>query len=72
VFAAVLLCAVTVLIALAVFGTLRLSRTPTSFVDGVRLRIMQPNLQIVHQHLRRLTAARVVLLQCTTFERFRR
>ena len=30
---------------LASFGALRLSRTPTQFVDGVRLRIMQPNLQ---------------------------
>ena len=27
------------------FGALRLARTPTHFVDGVRLRIMQPNLQ---------------------------
>ncbi len=27
------------------FGALRLARTPTQFVDGVRLRIMQPNLQ---------------------------
>ena len=33
------------LAALAMYGTLRLSRTPTSFVDGVQLRIMQPNLQ---------------------------
>jgi apolipoprotein N-acyltransferase len=30
---------------LAVYGTLRLQATPTSYVDGVRLRIMQPNLQ---------------------------
>jgi len=30
---------------LALYGTLRLSRMPTSFVDGVQLRIMQPNLQ---------------------------
>jgi apolipoprotein N-acyltransferase len=33
------------LAALAGYGTMRLSRTPTAFVDGVRLRIMQPNLQ---------------------------
>jgi apolipoprotein N-acyltransferase len=30
---------------LAAYGALRLARTPTVFVDGVRLRIMQPNLQ---------------------------
>ena len=30
--------------ALAVYGAVRLSQTPTSFVDGVKLRIMQPNL----------------------------
>jgi apolipoprotein N-acyltransferase len=30
---------------LAGYGAMRLSRTPTAFVDGVRLRIMQPNLQ---------------------------
>jgi apolipoprotein N-acyltransferase len=29
---------------LAVYGTLRLQSTPTAFVPGVRLRIMQPNL----------------------------
>ena len=40
-----LLLAVGVLAALALFGTLRLSHTATTFVDGVRLRIMQPNLQ---------------------------
>jgi apolipoprotein N-acyltransferase len=34
-----------VLAALAGYGAFRLSRTPTTFVDGVRLRIMQPNLQ---------------------------
>ena len=28
-----------------VYGTLRLARTPTIFVEGVHLRIMQPNLQ---------------------------
>jgi apolipoprotein N-acyltransferase len=33
------------LIGLAVYGTIRLQATPTSYVDGVRLRIMQPNLQ---------------------------
>ncbi len=37
--------AVLVLIAFAVFGALRLAGNPTSFVDGVKLRIMQPNLQ---------------------------
>ncbi len=37
--------ALVTLAALAMHGTLRLSRTPTSFVDNVRLRIMQPNLQ---------------------------
>jgi apolipoprotein N-acyltransferase len=35
---------VVVLAALAAYGTWRLSRTPTTFVDNVRLRIMQPNL----------------------------
>jgi apolipoprotein N-acyltransferase len=34
-----------VLIVLAAFGAARLSQNPTSFVEGVRLRIMQPNLQ---------------------------
>lgn len=33
------------LAALAIHGALRLARTPSSFVDGVHLRIMQPNLQ---------------------------
>jgi apolipoprotein N-acyltransferase len=33
-----------VLAGLAAFGTVRLIATPTSFVDGVRIRIMQPNL----------------------------
>jgi apolipoprotein N-acyltransferase len=33
------------LAALAVYGALRLQATPTTFVDGVRLRIMQPDLQ---------------------------
>jgi len=37
--------AAVVLIAIAAFGALRLATNPTSFVDGVRLRIMQPNLQ---------------------------
>ncbi len=36
---------VVVIAALAGYGALRLSRTPTTYVDGVRLRIMQPNLQ---------------------------
>jgi apolipoprotein N-acyltransferase len=36
---------VAVLAALGGFGALRLARTPTRFVDGVHLRIMQPNLQ---------------------------
>ena len=30
--------------ALAVYGAARLARTPTQYVDGVKLRIMQPNL----------------------------
>jgi apolipoprotein N-acyltransferase len=34
-----------VIVALAVYGAVRLARTPTEYVDGVRLRIMQPNLQ---------------------------
>ena len=37
--------AVVLLAALAGYGAMRLSRTPTLFVEGVRLRIMQPNLQ---------------------------
>ncbi len=37
--------AAAVLAALAVYGALRLARTPTAFVPGVQLRIMQPNLQ---------------------------
>ena len=36
---------VVLLAALAGYGAMRLSRTPTAFVEGVRLRIMQPNLQ---------------------------
>jgi apolipoprotein N-acyltransferase len=36
---------VAVLAALAIFGAIRLARTPTNFVADVRLRIMQPNLQ---------------------------
>ena len=36
---------VVVLAALATYGAWRLNRTPTTFVDNVRLRIMQPNLQ---------------------------
>ena len=34
-----------VLVALAIYGALRLERTPTSYVEDVRLRIMQPSLQ---------------------------
>jgi apolipoprotein N-acyltransferase len=34
----------TLIVALAVFGAVRLAMFPTSYVDGVRLRIMQPNL----------------------------
>ncbi len=37
--------ALAALSALAIYGTLRLARTPTTFVAGVQLRIMQPNLQ---------------------------
>jgi apolipoprotein N-acyltransferase len=37
--------ALVVLSALAGYGAWRLSRTPIAFVDNVRLRIMQPNLQ---------------------------
>ncbi len=33
------------LAAMAVFGAIRLAQPPAGFVDGVRLRIMQPNLQ---------------------------
>ncbi len=39
------ICAALVLIGLAGFGAARLATTPTSFVSGVELRIMQPNLQ---------------------------
>jgi apolipoprotein N-acyltransferase len=34
-----------VIAALAIYGALRLAETPTSYVEGVHLRIMQPNLQ---------------------------
>jgi len=37
-------CAAVVLVAMAAFGLARLAKTPTKFVDGVKLRIMQPNL----------------------------
>jgi apolipoprotein N-acyltransferase len=37
--------AVVVLIAMSIFGTVRLSREPTRTVANVKLRIMQPNLQ---------------------------
>ena len=36
---------VLVIAALAAYGALRLAGTPTTYVEGVRLRIMQPNLQ---------------------------
>jgi apolipoprotein N-acyltransferase len=36
---------VAILAAFATYGAWRLGRTPTAFVDSVRLRIMQPNLQ---------------------------
>jgi apolipoprotein N-acyltransferase len=36
--------AIAVIVGFAGFGALRLARTPTRFVDGVHLRIMQPNL----------------------------
>lgn len=36
---------VAVIVALAIYGAIRLNRTPTGYVEGVRLRIMQPNLQ---------------------------
>ncbi len=36
---------VVVLAALAIYGAVRLVRTPTTYVENVRLRIMQPNLQ---------------------------
>ncbi len=36
--------ALAVLAALAIYGAVRLASSPTAFVDGVRLRIMQPNL----------------------------
>jgi apolipoprotein N-acyltransferase len=40
-----LMLALAVIVALAAYGTVRLARTPTRFVEGVHLRIMQPNLQ---------------------------
>ncbi len=36
--------AAAVLVALAGYGAIRLARTPTTYVDDVRLRLMQPNL----------------------------
>jgi len=33
------------IVALAIYGAVRLEQTPTRFAEGVRLRIMQPNLQ---------------------------
>ena len=38
------LLALTILAGLAAYGAVRLARTPTQFVAGVKLRIMQPNL----------------------------
>jgi apolipoprotein N-acyltransferase len=38
-------CGLFALAVMAGFGAWRLARTPTAFVDGVELRIMQPNLQ---------------------------
>jgi apolipoprotein N-acyltransferase len=40
-----LIAGVAMLCALAAYGAMRLARTPPAFVDNVRLRIMQPNLQ---------------------------
>ena len=40
-----LVLAIAVLVGLGGFGALRLSRTPTRLVDGVHLRVMQPNVQ---------------------------
>jgi apolipoprotein N-acyltransferase len=40
-----MVCALVVLLAMFLFGLERLLRTPTRMVDGVELRIMQPNLQ---------------------------
>jgi apolipoprotein N-acyltransferase len=37
--------ALAVLAALAIYGAMRLAATPTQFVEGVKLRIMQPNIQ---------------------------
>jgi apolipoprotein N-acyltransferase len=34
-----------VIVALAIYGAVRLEQTPTRFVEGVQVRIMQPNLQ---------------------------
>ncbi|MEX0752764.1 MAG: apolipoprotein N-acyltransferase [Xanthobacteraceae bacterium] len=38
-----LACSLVILCALGIYGSVRLLTTPTSFVSGVRLRIMQPN-----------------------------
>lgn len=37
-------CAGAAMVAMAAFGLVRLAKTPTTFVEGVNLRIMQPNL----------------------------
>ncbi len=39
------LAALFVLVTMGVYGTIRLASTPTTLVDNVRLRLMQPNLQ---------------------------
>jgi len=39
-----LACSIAVLCIMGVYGTARLATTPTTFVSGVRLRLMQPNL----------------------------
>jgi apolipoprotein N-acyltransferase len=38
-------CALFMLAAMAAYGNIRLAGTPTEFVEGVRLRIMQPNMR---------------------------
>ncbi|MGE3148080.1 MAG: apolipoprotein N-acyltransferase [Pseudorhodoplanes sp.] len=40
-----LVCAIVTLAVMALFGSIRLARTPTNFVDNMQLRIVQPNLQ---------------------------
>jgi len=38
-----LMCSLVILCAMGIYGAVRLAATPTSFVSGVRLRLMQPN-----------------------------